>query len=93
MSELARKFLDLAMNERDAARREVEELRGLVERLTREAEDADAAQDAEIARLRALLAGALVPCPECKGRASEGWRVDRCRVCGGKGLVPTPVEP
>lgn len=81
--------VSVAREEYAAARREAEELRGAFNRADKRLDIANA----EIARLRALLKGALVRCPECGGT---------CRICRRchdpmrspvRGYVPVEVEP
>ncbi len=37
------------------------------------------------------------PCPRCGGRGKEehalGFKVKRCKLCGGKGFLPPPPPP
>lgn len=78
--------VSVAREEYAAARREAEELRGAFNRADKGLDIANA----EIARLRALLKGALVPCPLC---GESPVPSHYCMVVDGKGYVSFEVEP
>lgn len=81
---------DVARAEYEAARREVEQLRVELDRVAME-------RDAEIIRLRALLKGALVPCPKCGGKEIPVSKGGPCSCSADPyapaGLVPWKEEP